>query len=101
MSSTNFSIHDVKFRRRIDDECDIVVHDQTVGTVTRRPDIANPDRGWYYVVHLMDDYRGPRQVDDRNEVRAVAAAMIAERDLAPWTPPPAHPDFGERRQSSL
>ena len=36
MSGTNFSIRDVKFCRRLDDECDIVVFAETVGTVTRR-----------------------------------------------------------------
>ena len=44
MSSANFSIHDIRFRRSGDDECDIVVHGHTVGTVTCRPDIANRDR---------------------------------------------------------
>ena len=43
MSSCGFSIHDIRFRRTRDDECAIVVHGQTVGTVMRRPDIANPD----------------------------------------------------------
>ena len=97
MSSSGFSVSDVRFRRTGDNECDIVVHGQTVGIVTRRPDIAAPDGGWFYVVHLDDDFRGPRQVDDRDHVKAVAAAMIAERDLAPWTPPPMHPDFVARR----
>ncbi len=97
MSSCGFSIHDIRFRRTSDDECAIVVHGQTVGTVMRRPDIANPDGGFFYAVHLMDDFRGPRLVDHRHEVRPVAAAMIAERDLAPWTPPPVHPDFARHR----
>ena len=93
MSSANFSIHDVRFRRNGGDECDIVVHNEVVGTVMKRPDIADPAGGSFYVVHLYDDHRGPRQVDDRDRVKAVAAAMIAERNLAPWTPPPVQPDF--------
>ena len=93
MSSANFSFHDVRFRRRGDDECDIVVHGRTVGTVTRRPDIASPDGGWYYVIHMYDDCRGPKQVDHRAQVRGTVAAMLTERDLVPWTPPPVHPDF--------
>ena len=93
MSSCNLSIHDLRFRRTGEDQCDIVVFGQTLGTVTRRPDIASPDGGWYYVVHLFDDHRGPRHVDDLDRVRAVAAATIAERDLAPSMPPPVHPDF--------
>ena len=63
----------------------------------RRPDIANRDGGFFYAIHTMDDFRGPRLVDHRDQVRPVAAAMIAERDLVPWTPPPVHPAFIERR----
>ena len=96
MSSANFSIHDLRFRRTGEDECDILVHDEVVGTVTRRPDIANPDGGVYFVIHLFDDHRGPRHVDDRDRVKAVAAATIAERDLVPCTPPPVHPAFRHR-----
>ena len=99
MTSCNLSVHDLRFRRTGADECDIVVYGQTVGTVTRRPDIASPDGGVYFVIHLFDDHRGPRQVDERDRIKAVAAAMIAERDLAPWTPPPVHPDFVERRHA--
>ncbi len=98
MPSTNLSIGDVKFRRRAAGECDIVVYGQTVGTVMRRPDIANPDGGWYFVIHLYDDRRGPRQLDDRDEVRSEIASMLVERDLVPWTPPPVHPDHAFRRQ---
>ena len=32
MSSSGFSVSDVRFRRTGDNECDIVVHGQTVGT---------------------------------------------------------------------
>ena len=96
MSSCGFSIHDIRFRRTRDDECAIVVHGQTVGTVMRRPDIANPDGGFFYAVHLMDDFRGPRLVDHRHEVRSAAAVMIVEHDLAPWIPPPVHPSFQDR-----
>ena len=101
MTSCNLSVHDLRFRRTGGDECDIVVHGEVVGTVTRRPDIANPDGCVYFAIHLFDDRRGPRHVDDRDRVKAVAAAMIAERDLAPWTPPPVHPAFAGRRQQSL
>ena len=101
MSSCNFSVHDVRFRRCGEDECTIVVYGQTVGTVTRRTDCTTPNGARFYVVHLYDDGRGPRQVDDRHQVRTVAAAMIAERDLVPWTPPPVHPDFRERQHPNL
>ena len=97
MSSCDFSIRDVLFRRRLDHECDIVVHGKVVGSVFRRPDIANYDGGWYYVIHLHDDRRGPRQVDDRDAVKPTVARMLVDRDLVPWTPPPAHPDIPAQR----
>ena len=63
MSSCNFSARDITFRRSGDDECTIVVYGETVGSVTRRIDYATPDRSHYYVVHLSEDWKGPRQVD--------------------------------------
>ena len=98
MSSCDFTIRDIRFRRRLDDECDIVVYNETVGTVTRRPDIANSAGGWYYVVHLRDDHRGPRTVDDRDAIKPAIARMLADRDLVPWTPPPVHPAFAANAQ---
>ena len=92
MSSRDFSIQDVRFRRRLADECDIVVFGQTVGTVTRRPDIASPVPGrLYYALHLFDDRRGPRLVDDPDAVKPTVARMLLDRDLVPCTPPPVHP----------
>ena len=98
MSSCDFSIHDIKFRRRLDDECDIVVFGETVGTVTRRPDIASSAGGWYYVVNLRDDHRGPRTVDDRGAIKPAIAGMLVDRDLVPSTPPPVHPAFAANAQ---
>ena len=95
---SGFSIADLRFRRRGDDECDIVVYGMTVGTVMRRPDIANPDGGRFYVIHLYDDRRGPKQLDDRNAVRSAIASMLVERELVPSTPPPVHPDYATRQQ---
>ncbi len=95
---SGFSIDDLRFRRRGDDECDIVVYGMTVGTVMRRVDIANPGGGRFYVIHLYDDRRGPKQIDDRNAVRGAIASMLVERDLVPSTPPPVHPDYAARRQ---
>ena len=94
---SGFSIDDLRFRRRAD-ECDIVVYGTTVGTVMRRPDIANPDGGSFYVIHLYDDRCGPKQLDDRNRVRGAIASMLVERDLVPSTPPPVHPDYAACRQ---
>ena len=96
MSSCDFSIRDIKFRRRLDAECDIVVYNEIVGIVTRRPDIADPAGGWYYVVHLRDDHRGPHMLDERNAIKPTIARMLVDRDLVPWTPPPVHPSALER-----
>ena len=96
---SGFSINDLRFRQRGDDECDIVVYGMTMGTVMRRPDIANPaSDGSFYVIHLYDDRRGPKQIDDRDQVRGAIAFMLVERDLVPSTPPPVHPDYAARRQ---
>ena len=99
MSSTGLSIHDVKFRRRPNNECDIVVFSETVGTVTRRRDIADPDgAGVYFTLHLFDDYRGPVLVDERKAVKPTVARMLVDRNLVPWTPSPVRPEFaGQRR----
>ena len=95
---SGFSIDDLRFRRRGGDVCDIVVYGMTVGTVMHRPDIANPDGGRFYVIHLYDDRHGPMQLDDRDAVRGAIASMLVERDLVPSMPPPAHPDHAARRQ---
>ena len=97
MSSCDFSIRDIKFRRRLDAECDIVVFGETVGTVTKRPDVACPTPGrFYYAVHLRDDRLGPRLIDDRDAIKPTIARMLVDRDLLPWTPPPVHPSTLER-----
>ena len=97
MSNYNFSDRDITFRRSGDNEYTIVVYGENVGSVTRRIDYATPDRSYYYVVHLSEDWKGPRQVDDRNEIRPTVAAMLVERDLVPWTSPPIHADIRKRR----
>ena len=99
MSSTGFSIHDVKFRRRLEGECDIVIHGETVGTVMKRRDIADPDgAGIYFALHLFDDHRGPVLVDDREAVKPTVARLLVDRNLVPWTPPPVRPERAKQRQ---
>ena len=97
MSSADFSVDDVMFRRTADSECDIVVFGETVGSVMKRQDIASPDGGRYYAAHLWDDPRGPVVIDDRDAVRATIADMLIDRDLVPSTPPPVHPEFSRHR----
>ena len=93
---SGFSMHDVKFRRSGEDECDIVVYGQLVGVLTRRPDYGTFDREHVYVVHLYDDYKGPRPVQHRRDIRRTAAQMLTERDLVPLRPPPVHPSYRDR-----
>ena len=84
MSSCDFSIGDIRFRRRLADECDIVVFGETVGIVTKRHDIADPDdAGFYFALHLHDDHR--------DAVKPTIARMLVDRDLVPATPPPTYP----------
>ena len=97
MSSADFSVRDVMFRRTTDNECDVVVFGETVGSVMKRLDIANPDGGFFYAAHLRDDHRGPVLIDRREQVRPAVAAMLIERDLVPSTPPPVHPEFSRQR----
>ena len=92
MPSCNFSIRDIRFRRRLAAECDIVVFGETVGTVTKRRGIADPNgAGFYFALHLHDDHRGPRLVDDRDAVKPTIAHMLVDRNLVPVTPPSVHP----------
>ena len=100
MSAADFSIRDVMFHRTAGNECDIVVFGETVGSVMKRPDIAGPEGGWFYAVHLADDSRGPVLVDRREEVRPTVADMLVKRDLVPSRPPPVHPEFIPHRHSA-
>ena len=98
MSGNGFSIRDVRFRRRLEHECDIVVFAETVGTVTRRPDIADPaGAGVYFALHLFDDHRGPVLVDDRDAIKPTVARMLVERNLVPLAPLTVHPAFSSAR----
>ena len=98
MSSCDFTISDIRFRRRLAEECDIVVFGETVGTVTKRRDIADPDgAGFYFALHLHDDHRGPRLVDDRDAVKSTIARILVDRNLVPVTPSPVHPTALEQR----
>ena len=92
MSNSDFSIHDVRFRRRLAAECDIVVFGETVGTVTKRPDIADPNgTGFYFALHLYGDHRGPLLVDDRDAIKPTIARMLVDRDPVPLTSAPVNP----------
>ena len=46
-----------------------------VGDVYRQNDIVNPG-GHYYVIHIEDDYRGPKRVHQRHRIREVAQRLL-------------------------
>ena len=91
MSATDFSISDVLFRRTGDDECSIVVFGENVGTLVRVRDNDRPDDPWHYVIRLLGDPAGPREVDRRSQIRLAAADMLWERGLVPGLPAPGPP----------
>ena len=88
---SGFSMSDVKFRRCGEDECDIVVYGQLVGTLTRCPDDSLSGRKHVYWVHLYDDFRGPRRVllehhEGETSARETAQGWLAdaERHVEAW-----------------
>ncbi len=46
-----------------------------VGDVYREDDLLNPGTH-YYVVHLQEDWRGPKRVRDRRRIRQVAQQLL-------------------------
>ena len=54
----------ITFKRVASEQSDIYDDDgDCVGEVYRQPDVLNPG-SHYYVVHLVEDYRGPVRVFD-------------------------------------
>ncbi len=70
----------IRFSRTSDDESRIYVGDSYVGDVCAYDDILRPGRRCY-VLHLDNDWRGPRRVHDRSLVRETAQRMV---DTLPW-----------------
>ena len=66
----------ITFKRVASEQSDIYDDDgDCVGEVYRQPDVLN--RGThYYVVHLVEDYRGPVRVHDRARIREVAQRLV-------------------------
>ncbi|MCY4547196.1 MAG: hypothetical protein OXC28_02405 [Defluviicoccus sp.] len=83
MARSDFSIDDVLFRRTGDDRCAILVFGREVGTLIRLRDHDDPDDPWYYVIALLRDPAGPRQVERRSQIRLAAADMLWDRGLVP------------------
>ena len=91
MARSDFSIDDVLFRRTGDDLCAILVFGRQVGTLIRLRDHDDPADSWYYVISLLRDPEGPRQVERRSQVRLAAADMLWERGLVPFPDEPGPP----------
>ena len=91
MPGPDFSINDVLFRRTSHDQCAILVYGQRVGTLVRLRDREDPADPWSYVISLLRDPAGPRQVERRSQIRLAAADMLWERGLVPPQDPPALP----------
>lgn len=83
MSATDFSSHDVRFRRTGEDECKIVVHGETVGAVHRHTSHSQAEHPFDYAIHLYDASGAPRLVDRRSQIRLAVADWLWTANLVP------------------
>ena len=65
----------ITFMRISPEESRIYQGDDYVGDVYRQDDILNPG-GHYYIVHLDEDYRGPKRVHQRHHIREIAQRLL-------------------------
>ena len=65
----------ITFRRITPHESRIYQYGDCVGDVYRQDDILNPG-SHYYVIHLTEDWRGPKRVHERQRIREVVQWMI-------------------------
>ena len=65
---------DITFKRITPHESRIYQDGDCIGEVHRLRDILNPG-AHCYIIHLDEDWRGPRRVHDRNRIRKVAQRM--------------------------
>ncbi len=70
----------ITFKRITPEMSRIYDDDGCVGDVYRQPDILNPG-AHYYVLHLIDDYRGPVRVHERSQIRAEARRLVETHPL--------------------
>ena len=66
---------EITFKRTGPREARIDQDGDCVGDLYRQEDILNPG-SHYYVIHLFEDWRGPKRVHDRRRVREVAQRML-------------------------
>ena len=72
----------VTFKRITPRESRIYADGEHVGDVYRQDDILAAGRV-FYVVHLVEDPRGPQRVHDRSRIREVARRRLASHPLWP------------------
>ena len=73
----NDMIH-ITFRRIAEDQARILADGEYVGDLYRHADILN-EGAVYYVIHLIEDRRGPIRVHDRSRLQEVAERMVADQ----------------------
>ena len=65
----------ITFKRAGPHESRIYSDGDCVGDVHRHDNTLNPG-SHYYVIHLTEDWRGPKRVHDRRRIREVAQRMV-------------------------
>ena len=66
---------EIVFKRVSPHESRIYQDGDSIGDVYRQDDILNPG-SHFYVIHLSEDWRGPKRVHDRDQIREVAQRMV-------------------------
>ena len=70
----------IVFKRVSPHESRIYQDGDCVGDVYRQNDILNAG-SHFYVVHLFEDWRGPKRVHERRRIRQVAQRMVDTHPL--------------------
>ena len=71
---------EIDFKRIAPDESRVYFDGDLVGEVYGLDDPCRPGAR-YYVIHLIEDPRGPLRVHDRARIREVARARVASHPL--------------------
>ena len=66
---------DITFKRISDDESRIYQDGDCVGDVSRMHDILRPSAR-VYIIHLFEDWRGPKRVHDPHSIRDAAQHLL-------------------------
>ena len=75
-------LHSIEFRNAGPDQCSIHLADERLGDVFRLRGIFEDPDQCQYQIHFYDDYRGPRTIERKRDIRRTAAEMIHRRGLA-------------------